>query len=122
MGMAVDWVGRNLYWTDEGMQAIYVAGLGDGAKKKLLLHENMTHPRSVIVDPGTIHLSFGSLVILYIILHYVSESGLLYWTDWLSGQMVSRESGRIESAWMDGTHRKLIIGKNTRYGIGTRSV
>ena len=53
MGMAVDWVGRNLYWTDEGMQAIYVAGLADGAKKKLLLHENMTHPRSVIVDPGT---------------------------------------------------------------------
>ena len=79
------------------MQAIYVAGLGgdgDGArKKKLLLHENMTHPRSVIVDP---------------------ESGLLYWTDWPSGQLVSRESGKIESAWMDGTHRKLIISENTR--------
>ena len=52
MGMAVDWVGKNLYWTDEGMQAIYVTGLRDGAKKRLLLHENMTHPRSVIVDPG----------------------------------------------------------------------
>ena len=122
MGMAVDWVGRNLYWTDEGMQAIYVAALGDGEQKKLLLHENMTHPRSVIVDPGTTSSHFGYNVILYIILHYVPESGLLYWTDWLSGQMVSRESGRIESAWMDGTHRKLIIGKNTRYGIGTRSM
>ena len=52
MGMAVDWVGKNLYWTDEGMQAVYVAGLGDGSKKRLLLHENMTHPRSLIVDPG----------------------------------------------------------------------
>ena len=53
MGMAVDWIGKNLYWTDEGMQAIYVAKLRDGAKKKLLLHENMTHPRSVIADPGS---------------------------------------------------------------------
>jgi hypothetical protein len=45
MGMAVDWVGGNLYWTDEGMQAIYVASLADSAKRRLLLFENMTHPR-----------------------------------------------------------------------------
>ena len=119
MGMAVDWVGRNLYWTDEGMQAIYVAALGDGEKKKILLHENMTHPRSVIVDPGNICfklvVNFDHLVHLFI-LRYLTESGLLYWTDWLSGEMMSRESGKIESAWMDGTHRKLVIGENTRYG------
>ena len=57
------------------MQAIYVASLADGSKKKLLLYEGMTHPRSIIVDP---------------------ESGLIYWTDWPSGPMVSRESGKIE--------------------------
>ena len=58
------------------------------------------------------------MTILYVvsifILRYVTESGLLYWTDWLSGPMVSSESGKIESAWMDGTHRKLIISENTR--------
>ena len=30
-GVAVDWVGRNLFWTDEGLQAIYVASLDDSA-------------------------------------------------------------------------------------------
>ena len=43
-----------------------------------------------------------------------TESGLLYWTDWPSQAMVSVESGKIESAWMDGTHRKLIISEDTR--------
>ena len=51
-GVAVDWVGNNLFWTDEGLQAIYVASLEDSARKRLLLSGNMSHPRSIAVEPS----------------------------------------------------------------------
>ena len=32
MGLAVDWIGHNLFWTDEGMRSIFVTSLQDSAK------------------------------------------------------------------------------------------
>jgi hypothetical protein len=32
MGLAVDWVGNNLYWTDEGLRAIFATSLYDSSK------------------------------------------------------------------------------------------
>ena len=37
MGMAVDWVGRNLYWTDEGFRSIFVADLQMASKRATLI-------------------------------------------------------------------------------------
>jgi hypothetical protein len=32
MGLAVDWIGNNLFWTDEGLRAIFVTSLSDSSK------------------------------------------------------------------------------------------
>ncbi|KFM78305.1 Low-density lipoprotein receptor-related protein 6, partial [Stegodyphus mimosarum] len=80
--MAVDWVARNLYWTDMGSNRIEVCRL-NGSSRKVLLWQNMDDPRALALDPS---------------------EGYMYWTDWGT-------SGRIERAAMDGSHRKVLIGK-----------
>lgn len=49
-GLAVDWLGQNLYWTDDGLKIISVAKL-DGTMRKVLVTENLIHPRDIEVDP-----------------------------------------------------------------------
>ena len=48
--LAVDWVGRNLYWTDSVMENIEVAKL-DGRFRKILMTKNITSPRGLALDP-----------------------------------------------------------------------
>lgn len=48
--IAVDWVGRNLYWTDSVMETIEVSTL-DGRFRKVLLSKNVTSPRGLVLDP-----------------------------------------------------------------------
>lgn len=49
-GLAVDWLGGNLYWTDDGLKIISVSKL-DGSLRKTLIKDNLTHPRDIEVDP-----------------------------------------------------------------------
>lgn len=48
--IAVDWVGRNLYWTDSVMENIEVSTL-DGRYRKVLMSRNITNPRGLVLDP-----------------------------------------------------------------------
>lgn len=48
--IAVDWVARNLYWTDSVMENIEVSTL-DGRFRKVLLTKNVTRPRGLVLDP-----------------------------------------------------------------------
>ena len=41
MGMAVDWVGNNLYWTDEGLRSIFVADLRNSTRRATIINEGM---------------------------------------------------------------------------------
>ncbi|KDR21144.1 hypothetical protein L798_04073, partial [Zootermopsis nevadensis] len=84
-GLAIDWMGRNIYWTDQGLRAIGVARLGDTAQRKHFLYPKMYHPRAIVVHP---------------------EMGLMFWTDWVSS---TPQNGKIEQAWMDGTNQKSLI-------------
>ena len=45
-GLAVDWVGRNLYWCDKKTDTIEVSKL-DGRFRKILLHEGLQEPRAI---------------------------------------------------------------------------
>lgn len=49
-GIAYDWIGRNLYWTDYILEHVEVSNV-DGRFRRILLHENLTNPWSIAVDP-----------------------------------------------------------------------
>ena len=60
----MDWVGKNLYWTDEGLRSIFVANLKTASKRATLISNDLVHPRSIVVD---------------------SSNGLMYWSNWPPG-------------------------------------
>lgn len=52
-GIAVDWVARKLYWTDnieEEKSRIEVVNL-DGSYRKVLIRTDLDNPRAIAVDP-----------------------------------------------------------------------
>lgn len=49
-GVAIDWVARNIYWTDTGTDHIEVARL-NGSYRKVLISEDLYEPRAIVVDP-----------------------------------------------------------------------
>lgn len=50
-GIAVDWIGRNLYWCDKGRDTIEVSKL-DGRFRKVLIKDGLEEPRAIVVDPS----------------------------------------------------------------------
>lgn len=50
-GLAVDWVGRNLYLADRIQDKVFVSTL-DGRHMKSLIFDGLQEPRAVIVDPS----------------------------------------------------------------------
>ncbi|KAH8026378.1 hypothetical protein HPB51_020362 [Rhipicephalus microplus] len=81
-GLACDWVGHKLYWTDSETNRLEVAEL-DGSHRKVLLWRDLDQPRAIALVP---------------------TDGLLFWTDW-------GDVPKIERASMDGnlTTRKVIV-------------
>ncbi|KAF7240342.1 Low-density lipoprotein receptor-related protein 1 [Varanus komodoensis] len=79
-GLAVDWVGGNLYWCDKGRDTIEVSKL-NGAYRTVLVNSGLREPRALVVDV---------------------RNGYLYWTDWGDHSLI----GKIG---MDGTNRSIIV-------------
>ncbi|XP_069347226.1 low-density lipoprotein receptor-related protein 6 isoform X6 [Eulemur rufifrons] len=79
-GLACDWLGEKLYWTDSETNRIEVSNL-DGSLRKVLFWQELDQPRAIALDPS---------------------SGFMYWTDW-------GEVPKIERAGMDGSSRFIII-------------
>uniref|UniRef100_A0A8C7KAC0 Low density lipoprotein receptor-related protein 6 n=2 Tax=Oncorhynchus kisutch TaxID=8019 RepID=A0A8C7KAC0_ONCKI len=88
-GLACDWLGRKLYWTDSETNRIEVAEL-DGSLRRVLFWQDLDQPRAISLDPGR---------------------GYMYWTDW-------GEVPKIERAGMDGTNRAMIIDKEIYWPNG----
>ncbi|XP_048340432.1 low-density lipoprotein receptor-related protein 2 [Sphaerodactylus townsendi] len=89
VGLAVDWVGRHLYWTDAGTNRVEVAKL-DGRYRKWLVYTLLDQPAAIAINP---------------------KLGLMYWTDW-------GRQPKIESAWMDGQHRQSLISEDLGWPTG----
>ena len=51
-GIAIDWIGRNLYWTDAGTNRIEVSRL-DGSFRTSLITANVDSPRAIVLDIET---------------------------------------------------------------------
>ncbi|XP_047488646.1 low-density lipoprotein receptor-related protein 1-like [Penaeus chinensis] len=98
-GLAVDWMGRNIYWTDEGVSSIFVCSMKNPEKRKMLLHGNLTNARAIVLNPA---------------------EGYMYWTVWqftISGVPPGGD-GLIERAWMDGTHRQPFVTSGLQWPNG----
>ncbi|XP_041111230.1 low-density lipoprotein receptor-related protein 6 isoform X2 [Polyodon spathula] len=88
-GLACDWLGKKLYWTDSETNRIEVSNL-DGSLRKVLFWQDMDQPRAITLDPAR---------------------GYMYWTDW-------GEVPKIERAGMDGTSRSIVIDSNIYWPNG----
>ncbi|XP_066143818.1 prolow-density lipoprotein receptor-related protein 1 [Euwallacea fornicatus] len=82
-GLAVDWVGRNLYWCDKGTDTIEVSTLS-GKHRRVLHSKDLEEPRAIAMDP---------------------INRYMYWTDW--GSRV-----HIGKSGMDGSNPRVIVNKN----------
>lgn len=49
-GVAVDWLSRNLYWTDSVTDTVSVSTL-DAQHHKVLFDTDLVNPRAIQVDP-----------------------------------------------------------------------
>ncbi|XP_021582708.2 low-density lipoprotein receptor-related protein 2 isoform X1 [Ictidomys tridecemlineatus] len=88
-GLAVDWVGRHIYWSDAKNQRIEVAKL-DGRYRKWLISTQLDQPAAIVVNP---------------------KLGLMYWTD-------QGKESKIESAWMNGEHRSILVSEDLGWPTG----
>ncbi|XP_078453259.1 low-density lipoprotein receptor-related protein 6-like [Lampetra planeri] len=88
-GLACDWLGRKLYWTDSETNRVEVAEL-DGSHRKVLVWQDLDQPRAIALHPA---------------------QGFMYWTDW-------GEVPKIERAGMDGTSRSVLIIDNIYWPNG----
>lgn len=52
-GLALDWVHKNLYWTDTGNNRIEVLSVRDPDNfwRKVVVNTNLDEPRAIVVDP-----------------------------------------------------------------------
>uniref|UniRef100_A0A8C4XW01 LDL receptor related protein 6 n=1 Tax=Gopherus evgoodei TaxID=1825980 RepID=A0A8C4XW01_9SAUR len=88
-GLACDWLGEKLYWTDSETNRIEVSNL-DGSLRKVLFWQELDQPRAIALDPAR---------------------GFMYWTDW-------GEVPKIERAGMDGSSRSVIINTDIYWPNG----
>lgn len=50
VGIAVDWIYKNIYWSDLGSKTIAVTNF-NGTKQKVLFDRDLKEPASIAVDP-----------------------------------------------------------------------
>ncbi len=90
-GLAVDWVHKNLYWTDTGTNQIDVMSLTN-SHRRTLINDGLDEPRAIVVDPRT-------------------EHRWMYWSDWGTNP-------KIERAGLDGSHRQAIVDTDIEWPNG----
>uniref|UniRef100_A0A8C5PHU3 EGF-like domain-containing protein n=1 Tax=Leptobrachium leishanense TaxID=445787 RepID=A0A8C5PHU3_9ANUR len=88
-GLAVDWVHKNIYWTDSGNKTISVATT-DGCKRKTLFTRDLNEPRAITLDP---------------------TEGFMFWSDW-------GEPAKIEKAGLNGGDRQILVSDDIEWPNG----
>ncbi|XP_023814493.1 low-density lipoprotein receptor-related protein 1B [Oryzias latipes] len=89
--VAVDWLGRNLYWIDSGKSKIFAIKLAKITMKSMdkttILDEDLDVPRCLTLLP---------------------QKGLMFWTE-------VGNSAKIERAGMDGSQRKVVVNSSLKW-------
>jgi len=65
--MALDWITKNIYWTDFDLERIEVAS-ASGQFRAPLVTENVTLPKSIVLDPRP-----GYVCVLHVAVVYASH-------------------------------------------------
>jgi len=78
--LAIDWVTKKLYWTDDSRTRIELSNF-DGTFRKLIIEKNLDQPRALALLP---------------------QLGYMFWSDWGGKPMIQRAN-------MDGTDQKILI-------------
>lgn len=81
-GIAVDWVGNNIYWTSNKQWGMFVAKK-DGTSVKVLVNKYSKQPRAIVLHP---------------------KSGYMFWTDWSLEPFIAKMG-------MDGSKLQKVITK-----------
>ncbi|CAL2029386.1 unnamed protein product [Caenorhabditis brenneri] len=84
-GIAIDWLGRNIYYTDRNHDAIAVCDMRGRFNRILLKGTPLNDPRAIVLDP---------------------MQALLFWTDWGASAHIGRMN-------MDGTDEQVILEDRT---------
>ncbi|CAB3407219.1 unnamed protein product [Caenorhabditis bovis] len=84
-GIAIDWLGRNMYYTDRHQDVIAVCDMRGRFQRILLKGLPLNDPRAIVLDP---------------------MQGLLFWTDWGT-------SAHIGKMNMDGSDVKVLLQDRT---------
>lgn len=120
-GIAVDWIARNLYWTDTGTDRIEVARL-NGTSRRVLISDDLDEPRAIALDPvaGFVPENFKlnvlcisspmSCIILFYFWHGEfsvkwSKLKLIVWTLWERVLFLCIFKCSVESFWEDKNFR-----------------
>uniref|UniRef100_A0A8C0EJU4 LDL receptor related protein 8 n=1 Tax=Bubo bubo TaxID=30461 RepID=A0A8C0EJU4_BUBBB len=88
-GLAIDWVHKNIYWTDSGNKTISVA-TADGSRRRTLFNSDLSEPRAIAVDP---------------------TRRFMYWSDW-------GDKAKIEKAGLNGVGRRVLVTDNIEWPNG----
>uniref|UniRef100_A0A8C2TJA1 Very low-density lipoprotein receptor n=1 Tax=Coturnix japonica TaxID=93934 RepID=A0A8C2TJA1_COTJA len=88
-GLAIDWVHKNIYWTDSGNKTISVA-TADGSRRRTLFNSGLSEPRAIAVDP---------------------TRRFMYWSDW-------GDKAKIEKAGLNGVGRQVLVSDNIEWPNG----
>eukprot|EP00118_Oscarella_pearsei_P008228 m.41639 g.41639 ORF g.41639 m.41639 type:complete len:859 (+) comp33209_c0_seq3:2643-5219(+) len=88
-GVAVDWVGSHIYYTDSHLNLIGMASF-DGYFAMPVVENKLDIPRAISLDP---------------------EDGWMYWSDWGANP-------RIERAYMNGLGREVLVNSSLVYPNG----
>ncbi|XP_044256052.1 low-density lipoprotein receptor-related protein 6 [Tribolium madens] len=131
-GIAIDWLGLNIYWTDSFAHRIEVARLQGSSRRTLLWEGKVYDPHSIVVDPpngfmywsewGTSKsikksaMNGGNVSQLRVTKEYAADLTLdydsrrLYW--------VETKSAMILSVDLDGNDEKIIVKDNIYMPVG----
>lgn len=85
--VAIDWISKNIYWSDSELGRIEVARQ-NGSFRRVLMDDASRKPHSLVLSP---------------------QHGILFWSDWST-------SNRVERMNLDGSKRRSIVENIGRAG------